>query len=77
MLFFLEGHICQYLLLRGLNSNRKCQLFVDKTCLNNSPQNSCLSAFAKNSFFLFSFPLGRVQVAIGRFTIFDKEKLFT
>lgn len=64
MLFFLIGHICQYFLLSSLNSNRKCQLIVDKSWLNNSPQNSCVSAFAKNSFFFFSFPLGRVQVAI-------------
>lgn len=74
-LFFLEGHICQYLLFSSLNSHRKCQLFVDKSWLNNSPKNSCLSAFAKNRFFSFLFL--SEEFATKRIAIFDKEKLCT
>lgn len=78
MLFFLIGHICQYLLLSSLNSNRKCQLIFDKSWLNNSPQNSCLSAFAKKSFFSFLFLSEDFKLPSCRwFSILDKEKLCT
>lgn len=70
---FLEGHICQYLSVTSLNSNRKCQLYVDKSWLNNFPQNSCFKCVCQEQVFL-SFS---EEFAFKRFVIFDKERLCT